>query len=119
MCVCDPNQRTPFCGKCDWVRPIEFTIDKGSAALLCYVAIREQAERTVEQWDNHDQFRETEADKALNDPRIGEPSDVAIARHFLQLLEASEQASGSGFQSHAANGVVESAVKCYRGDFAT
>lgn len=91
------------------------SVNEDSAALHYYLAIREQAERTVEQWDNHDRFREAEADRSLTDPQIGEPSEVAIARHFLQLLDVAEQSSGAGFQSDAANGLVETAVKCYRG----
>lgn len=48
-------------------------------------AVLERAKRTVEQWDKHDQYRQTEADKLLNDPQIGEPDDVAIARTVLRL----------------------------------
>ena len=50
-----------------------------------YAAVLERAKRTVEQWDKHDQYRQTEADKLLNDPQIGEPDDVAIARTVLRL----------------------------------
>lgn len=57
-------------------------------ALHCYAAVLERAKVTVEQWDKHDQFRQTEADKSLNDPRIGEPDDVAIARTVLRLNDA-------------------------------
>ena len=96
----------------------ETDVDEGSAASRCYVAIREQAERAVEQWNNHDQYRETEADKSLNDPRIVEPYEVAIARHFLMLLNVVEQASCSGFESAAANALVKTAVDCYRGTVA-
>lgn len=57
-------------------------------ALHCYAAVLERAKVAVEQWDNHDQYRQTEADKSLSDPRIGEPDDVAIARTVLRLNEA-------------------------------
>jgi hypothetical protein len=56
--------------------------------LHCYAAVLEQAKVTVEQWDNHDQYRQTEADKSLNDPQIGEPDDVAIARALLNAETA-------------------------------
>lgn len=54
----------------------------------CYAAVLERAKSTVDQWDNHDQYRQTEADRSLNDPRIGEPDDVAIARTVLRLDDA-------------------------------
>jgi hypothetical protein len=57
-----------------------------------FTAVLSRAERTVEQWDNHDQYRQTEADKSLNDPQLGEPDDVAIARTVLQLNDAMELA---------------------------
>ena len=41
----------------------------------------------VDQWDRHDIFRQTEADKALHDPAVGEPYDVAIARAYLDIVE--------------------------------
>jgi len=56
-----------------------------SGSTDCYAAVLERAKRTVEQWDKHDQYRQTEADKSLNDPQIGEPDDVAIARTVLRL----------------------------------
>ena len=57
-----------------------------------FAAVLSRAERTVEQWDNHDQYRQTEADKSLNDPQLGEPDDVAIARTVLRLNDAMESA---------------------------
>lgn len=60
-------------------------------ALHCYAAVLERAKVTVEQWDNHDQYRQTEADKSLNDPQIGEPDDVAIARALLSASEAANE----------------------------
>ena len=39
------------------------------------------ATRVIEQWDNYDKFRATEADKALWDG--DEPNDVAIARDLI------------------------------------
>jgi hypothetical protein len=57
-------------------------------ALHCYAAVLERAKRTVEQWDKHDRYRETEADASLSDPQIGEPDDVAIARSLLSAAEA-------------------------------
>lgn len=57
-------------------------------ALHCYAAVLERAKATVAQWDKHDQFRQTEADKSLNDPQIGEPDDVAFARALLNAEAA-------------------------------
>ena len=53
-----------------------------------YTAVLNRARVTVEQWDNHDKYRQTEADKSLNDPQIGEPDDVAIARALLRANDA-------------------------------
>lgn len=44
--------------------------------------ILEEARKTIEQWDKHDKFRETEADKSLY-THLNEPPDVAIARLLL------------------------------------
>lgn len=38
-----------------------------------------------------------------------------VADAFLRLLDAAEQVVNNGFQSAAANGVLMSAVKAYRG----
>lgn len=40
--------------------------------------VKESAKRIVEQWDNHDRFRDFD--------KTGEPDDVAIARAYLDLL---------------------------------
>jgi len=55
-------------------------------------AVLSRAERKVEQWDNHDRYRQTEADRSLNYPQLGEPDDVAIARTVLRLNDAMELA---------------------------
>ncbi|MCP4511426.1 MAG: hypothetical protein GY903_20850 [Fuerstiella sp.] len=65
--------------------------DRNSGSRNCYAAVLERAKVTVEQWDNHDQYRQTEADKSLNDPQIGEPDDVAIARALLSASGAANE----------------------------
>lgn len=52
-----------------------------------YAAVIELAKATVDQWDNHDRYRQTEADRSLFDPQIGEPDGVAIARALLNTQE--------------------------------
>ena len=54
-------------------------------------AIIKAAKQVVEQWDNHDKYRETEADQALSDPELGEPTDVAIARAVVKRNVADEK----------------------------
>lgn len=51
-------------------------------------AVLEQARATIEQWDKYDQHRQTEADESFNDPRIGEPTEVAIARALIGVEAA-------------------------------
>lgn len=63
-------------------------MSKSIYKIPCYAAVLERAKRTVEQWDKHDQYRQTEEDKSLIDPQIGEPDDVAIARTVLQQNDA-------------------------------
>ena len=48
--------------------------------------IIKRAKLIVDQWDNHDIFRQTESDKSFYSD-IGEPDTVAIARMLLDQLE--------------------------------
>ena len=68
--------------------------DEPSRSPHGYAAILERAKATVDQWDKHDQYRQTEADAALNDDRIGEPDDVAIARTLLDVHKHFESFTG-------------------------
>lgn len=70
------------------------------------------AQQIIEQWENHDVYRMTNADKFL----LGssEPDEVLLAREFLRFLDVSIQAQNSNFQSHAANGVLKSAISYYK-----
>ena len=67
-----------------------------------YSSIRERAEKIVDEWEDSVFFLKTV-----------EPDNVAIARHFLQLLSAANQATETEFGSVAANGVLETAVNLY------
>jgi hypothetical protein len=66
-----------------------------------YSSIRERAEKIVDEWDLAFFLKAVEPDK------------VAIARHFLQLLSAANQATEAEFGSVAANGVLKTAVNLY------
>lgn len=67
-----------------------------------YSSIRERAENIVDEWEDSEFHL-----KAV------EPDNVAIARHFLWLLFAANQATEAGFSSIAANGILETAVNLY------
>lgn len=66
--------------------------------------MRTIAEELVEQWDCHHR----DSSQEQNEPR-----EIRIAKEFLRLLSAVEQASKSNFSSVAANGVLSAAVKYY------
>lgn len=70
------------------------------------------AQQIIEQWENHDIYRSSNADKFLWSS--SEPDEVLVAREFLRLLDVSIQAQNSDFQSHAANGALESAISYYK-----
>ena len=54
-------------------------------------AIIAAAKYAVFQWDQHDIYCQTEADKSLVDPVIGEPTDIAAARMLVEVVEQNEQ----------------------------
>jgi hypothetical protein len=70
------------------------------------------AQQIIEQWENHDIYRSSDADKFLWSS--SEPNEVLLAREFLRLLDISIQTQNSNCQSHAANDVLKSAVNCYK-----
>lgn len=68
--------------------------------------MRTMVEELIEQWDCHDRYISQEQT---------EPREIRIAKEFLRLLSAVEQADKSNFSSVAANGVLSAAVKYYSG----
>lgn len=44
----------------------------------------EACKRIIEQWEDHDKYRVTDDEIALME--FGEPTEVAIARAFLELV---------------------------------
>lgn len=50
-------------------------------------AVVRHARHLLHQWDNHDKYRHTAADAALDDPILGEPDDVAMAREIVRMAD--------------------------------
>lgn len=55
---------------------------KGYFSMANFNEIVSRASHLVEQYDKYDKFRETEADKVLNE--LGEPDEIAISRALLR-----------------------------------
>lgn len=68
------------------------------------------AEQIINQWENHDIFKNAGSQLFANN---SEPNEVVLAREFLRLLEVSKQVVAGSFQSNCANAVLQSAILLY------